>query len=144
MSSRESYATSLVILKKEVKTMTRHHCTPTGVGKVTHDHTRYGGGCGGTAAQALPGSMSTGSSHSRKQFVIHCEVDHEHSQGSTQPPSLYGLCHLSSVQLLSSVPTRSVRPTSFSSEVSQTPSFLSAPPAASFLSTPPSDAYTHC
>lgn len=72
------------------------------------------------------------------------EVDHEHSQGSTQPPSLYGLCHLSSVQLLSSVPPRSVHSTSFSSEVSQTPSFLSALLAASLLSMPPSDSYTLC
>lgn len=36
------------------------------------------------------------------------EVDHKHSQGSAQPPSLYDLCHLSSVQLLSSVGTHQV------------------------------------
>lgn len=72
------------------------------------------------------------------------EVDHEHSQNSTQPHSPYDLCHLFSVQLLSSVPTRSVHSTSFSSEVSQTPSFLSALLDASLLSMPHSDSDTLC
>lgn len=81
MADKERDSASLVILKTEVKTTARHHCTPPSVAKIKLDRTKHGWRYGATAAPALPVSVSVETVPLESNLPSSGEAGRERRQG---------------------------------------------------------------